>query len=134
MTLKGLIAPARIAMVGASQTTAEANSLPALVASLGLSAVAARMIAASALAAALIIFAFAYAPFRQGDYILSVGLLPNVPGTWEFYEYRHLFYSFHVADASLGVGAPIFFEPSAVKFVDFEMTADCNEAATPAAM
>jgi ABC-type polysaccharide/polyol phosphate transport system ATPase subunit len=73
--------------------------------------------------------AFAYAPFRQGDYILSVGLLPNIPGTWEFYEYRHLFYSFHVADASLGVGAPIFFEPSAVKFVDFEMTAGSSEAA-----
>ena len=65
MTLKGLIAPARIAMVGASQTTAAANSLPALLASLGLSAVAARMIAASVLAAALIIFAFADAPFRQ---------------------------------------------------------------------
>src|SRR4030095_1270537 len=30
MTLKGLIAPARIAMVGASQTTATANSVPAL--------------------------------------------------------------------------------------------------------
>src|SRR5213076_1286209 len=29
MTLKGLIAPARIAMVGASQTTATANSVPA---------------------------------------------------------------------------------------------------------
>ena len=39
MTLKGLIAPARIAMVGASQTTAAANSLPALLASLGLSAI-----------------------------------------------------------------------------------------------
>jgi ABC-type polysaccharide/polyol phosphate transport system ATPase subunit len=72
---------------------------------------------------------FPYAPFRQGDYILSVGLLPNVPGTWEFYEYRHLFYPFHVVDASLGVGAPIFFEPSAVKFVDFESTAESIEAA-----
>src|SRR3954468_12609914 len=45
MTLKGLIAPSRIAMVGASQTTAAANSLPAALASAGLSAVAARMIA-----------------------------------------------------------------------------------------
>jgi len=72
---------------------------------------------------------FAYAPFRQGDYILSVGLLPNVPGSWEFYEYRHLFYPFHVIDASLGVGAPIFFEPSAVKFVNFESTAESIEAA-----
>src|SRR6476469_3913718 len=38
MTLKGLIAPARIAMVGGSQATAAMNSLPSLVASLGLSA------------------------------------------------------------------------------------------------
>src|ERR1700742_2157049 len=65
MALKGLIAPARIAMVGASQTTAATNSLPVLLVSVGLPAVAARMIAASALAAALIIFAFAYGPFRQ---------------------------------------------------------------------
>ena len=36
MTLKGLIAPARIAMVQASQTTATANSVPALLASRGL--------------------------------------------------------------------------------------------------
>jgi uncharacterized protein len=75
MTLKGLIAPARIAMVGASQTTAAANSLPALVASMGLSAVAARMIAASLLAAALIIFAFAYAPFRQSPGQIAAGII-----------------------------------------------------------
>src|SRR6266478_8596234 len=43
MTLKGLIAPARIAMVGASQTTATANSVPALLSSLALSAIVARM-------------------------------------------------------------------------------------------
>src|SRR4029079_6802448 len=42
MTLKGLIAPSRIAMVGASQTTATANSVPALFAAAGLSATAAR--------------------------------------------------------------------------------------------
>ena len=34
MTLKGLIAPARIAMAQASQTTAKVNSVPALLASL----------------------------------------------------------------------------------------------------
>ena len=67
MTLKGLIAPFRIAMVTASQTTPATNSLPALLASLGLSAVTARMVAASLLAAALIIFAFAYGPFRQSS-------------------------------------------------------------------
>src|SRR5438128_1292772 len=53
MTLKGLIAPARIAMVGASQTTATANSVPALLAAAGLSATAARMLAASIISAAL---------------------------------------------------------------------------------
>src|SRR5205085_11060851 len=63
MTLKGLIAPTRIAMVGASQATPSANSLPALLASFGLSATMARMIAASVLAAVLIIFAFADAAF-----------------------------------------------------------------------
>src|SRR5437588_6899286 len=43
MTLKGLIAPARIAMVGASQATVKANSIPAMVAAAGLSATATRM-------------------------------------------------------------------------------------------
>ena len=75
MTLKGLIAPSRIAMVGASQTTATANSLPALLGSLGISEVAARMIAASALAAALIIFAFAYAPFRKSPGQILAGIV-----------------------------------------------------------
>src|SRR5437879_8319176 len=74
MTLKGLIAPARIAMVGASQTTAATNSLPALLSSLGLSAVGARMIAASVLSALLIIFAFAYAPFRQSPGQIFAGI------------------------------------------------------------
>src|SRR6266852_2125786 len=37
MTLKGLIAPARIAMVQASQTTTTVNSVPALLSALGLS-------------------------------------------------------------------------------------------------
>jgi uncharacterized membrane protein YedE/YeeE len=84
MTLKGLIAPSRIAMVGASQTTAATNSLPALLASVGLSAVVARMIAASALAAALIIFAFAYAPFRQSPGQIAAGLVMGllVAGGW----------------------------------------------------
>jgi uncharacterized membrane protein YedE/YeeE len=84
MTLKGLIAPARIAMVGASQTTAATNSLPSLLASMGISAVAARMIAASALAAALIIFAFAYAPFRQSPGQIAAGVIVGllVAGGW----------------------------------------------------
>ena len=75
MTLKGLIAPPRIAMVGASQTTAATNSLPALLDSLGISAVAARMLAASALAAALIIFAFVHAPFRKSPGQIAAGII-----------------------------------------------------------
>src|SRR5215467_3468758 len=62
MTLKGLIAPGRIAMVQASQATVAANSLPALLSGAGLGAVPARIAAASLLAAVLIIFAFAHAP------------------------------------------------------------------------
>lgn len=75
MTLKGLIAPPRIAMVGASQTTAAANSLPALLDSLGISAVVARTMAASALAAALIIFAFVQAPFRKSPGQIAAGII-----------------------------------------------------------
>jgi hypothetical protein len=55
MTLKGLIAPGRIAMVGASQTTATLNSLPALLSTAGLGQGPARMLAASLLSAALAI-------------------------------------------------------------------------------
>lgn len=75
MALKGLIAPARIAMVGVSQTTPAAISLPALLAATGLSATVARMLAASALAAALIIFAFAHAPFRQSPGQIAAGAI-----------------------------------------------------------
>src|SRR5882757_5702502 len=75
MTLKGLIAPARIAMVQASQATIAKNSLPALLASAGLGAAPARMVAASVLAAALIIFAFAHAPFRKSFGQIAAGLI-----------------------------------------------------------
>jgi uncharacterized membrane protein YedE/YeeE len=74
MTLKGLIAPPRIAMVAASQTTTTANSVPALFAGAGLSATAARMLAASIIAAALIIFALAHPAFRRSPGQLAAGL------------------------------------------------------------
>src|SRR5258707_98964 len=73
MTLKGLIAPARIAMVQVSQTTAATNSLPALLSGLGLSEVSARTLAASAMRAALIIFAFAHGPFRKSGGQVAAG-------------------------------------------------------------
>ncbi|MBR0872142.1 YeeE/YedE family protein [Bradyrhizobium tropiciagri] len=75
MTLKGLIAPGRIAMVQATQATVTANSLPALLASAGLGAVPARMAAAALLAAVLIIFAFAHAPFRKSPGQIAAGLI-----------------------------------------------------------
>src|SRR5689334_10446451 len=65
MTLKGLIAPARIAGVQLSTITTRLVSLPSVLASLGLTESLARMIAASVISAALIIFAFAHAPFRR---------------------------------------------------------------------
>ncbi|GKQ50212.1 YeeE/YedE family protein [Bradyrhizobium sp. Ce-3] len=84
MTLKGLIAPVRIAMVQASQATVSATSAPALLASAGLGAVPARMLAASVLAAVLIIFAFAHAPFRKSPGQIAAGLIVGllVAGGW----------------------------------------------------
>src|SRR5882724_8762894 len=75
MTLKGLIAPARIAMLQASQTTTSVNSVPALLSALGLSQITARMLAASVISAALIIFAFANVPFRRSPGQIIAGLV-----------------------------------------------------------
>jgi uncharacterized membrane protein YedE/YeeE len=79
MTLKGLIAPARIAMVQLSQINAKLTSVPALLSVVGLNEALARMLAASVLSAALIIFALSHARFRRswGQIAagLSVGLL-----------------------------------------------------------
>ena len=75
MTLKGLIAPAGIA---ALQTVADARrtiiSLPALLSAFGLSETFARMLAASAISGALIIFAFAHAPFQRAWGQIAAGL------------------------------------------------------------
>jgi uncharacterized membrane protein YedE/YeeE len=75
MTLKGLIAPARVALLQASQTTATLTSLPALVSSAGLHGAAARMLPALAIAAALLIFAFAHHPFRRSPGQVAAGLV-----------------------------------------------------------
>ncbi len=77
----------------------------------------------------MIELSFPYAPMGNGEYLLSIGLLPNAPGTWEFYEYRHFFYAFQVTDVGLCLGAPIFFEPSAVEFVALGDQLAANEAA-----
>jgi uncharacterized membrane protein YedE/YeeE len=75
MTLKGLIAPARVALLQASQATVTTTSLPALVSSAGLHGAAARMLPALALAAALVIFAFAHAPFRRSPGQVMAGFV-----------------------------------------------------------
>ena len=84
MTLKGLIAPARIAVLQASLTAPKLISLPALVSTLGLSETFARTLSASAVSGGLIIFAFAHAPFQRawGQIAagIAVGLL--VVGGW----------------------------------------------------
>jgi uncharacterized membrane protein YedE/YeeE len=84
MTLKGLIAPARIALVQASQTTVNANSLPSLLATLGLTEALSRVVATAAMVVALILFAFAHPGFRRspGQIVAGtiVGLL--VAGGW----------------------------------------------------
>jgi uncharacterized protein len=75
MTLKGLIAPARIAAVQLTQLTVKASSLPAVLSSAGLSASLSRGLAASLIAAALIIFALAHAPFRRSPGQVVAGIL-----------------------------------------------------------
>jgi uncharacterized protein len=90
MTLKGLIAPARIAMVQASQTTAKLTSLPALLSTIGLGEVFARMLAASLLSGALIIFAFSHRPFRKSPGQIAAGLVVGILVASGWYATGHL--------------------------------------------
>jgi hypothetical protein len=73
-TLKGLIAPARIAGVQLSQITTKLVSIPSALSSFGISESLARMSATSVIAAAFIIFAFAHAPFRRSPGQIAAGL------------------------------------------------------------
>jgi uncharacterized membrane protein YedE/YeeE len=75
MTLKGLIAPARIALLQASQATPKLVSLPALLSMLGISETFGRMLAASVIAGAMIIFAFAHARFQRAWGQIVAGLI-----------------------------------------------------------
>jgi len=74
MTLKGLIAPGRIAVLQLSQTTPKIIALPPLLALTGISESFARTLAASVIAGALIIFAFAHAPFQRSWGQIAAGL------------------------------------------------------------
>ncbi|QQN66219.1 YeeE/YedE family protein [Bradyrhizobium diazoefficiens] len=84
MTLKGLIAPARIALVQATQTTVNANSLPSLLASLGLAEAVSHMLAVAVVLVALILFAFAHPAFRRSPGQIAAGIIVGllVAGGW----------------------------------------------------
>ncbi|QAU48233.1 YeeE/YedE family protein [Bradyrhizobium guangzhouense] len=84
MTLKGLIAPARIALVQASQTNVDANSLPSMLATLGMGEAVSRGLAATAIVVALILFAFADPAFRRSPGQIAAGAVMGVlvAGGW----------------------------------------------------
>src|SRR3979411_3170754 len=78
MTLKGLVAPTRIALLQASQTAPKIISLPALLSMLGIGETFARTLAASVISGALIIFAFAHAPFQRSRAPIAAGFAVGV--------------------------------------------------------
>jgi len=73
MTLRGLIAPTRIALLQASTIKPAHLTLPELL-STGGGGFPARMITAIVISAALIIFAFAHAPFRRAGGQIAAGI------------------------------------------------------------
>jgi hypothetical protein len=73
MTLKGLIAPARVAALQWTQVSPSVTSLPALLSTLGLSETFARMLAASAISGGLIIFAFTHTAFLRSKGQIAAG-------------------------------------------------------------
>jgi uncharacterized membrane protein YedE/YeeE len=79
MTLRGLIAPARVAVMQASLTKPAILSLPGLLSTFGSSEPFARTLAAAVISASLVIFAFAHPPFQRawGQIMagIAVGLL-----------------------------------------------------------
>jgi len=75
MTLKGLIAPLRIALLQDSQLTASVTSVPALLSSGGLHGGPARLVPAILLGGALIAFAFAHPSFRRAPGQIAAGLV-----------------------------------------------------------
>jgi uncharacterized membrane protein YedE/YeeE len=109
MTLKGLIAPARIALVQATQTTIGANSLPALLSWLGLTPPASRALAAALLVAVLVVFAFGHAAFRRSPGQVAAGVVVGllVAGGWTVTGYLGADEFNPVAVTSLTFIAPI---------------------------
>jgi uncharacterized membrane protein YedE/YeeE len=73
MTLRGLIAPARIALLQISSTKPAYLTLVELLRTIG-GEVSARMIVASVISVGLIIFAFAHTPFRRSGWQIAAGV------------------------------------------------------------
>jgi uncharacterized membrane protein YedE/YeeE len=72
MTLRGLIAPARIALLQASTIKPAHLTLPELLSAGG--GLSARVVVASVISAALMVFAFAHAPFRRAGGQVAAGI------------------------------------------------------------
>jgi uncharacterized protein len=73
MTLRGLIAPERIALLQLSSTRPAYLTLPELL-MIGGSGMSARMTAAAVISAALLIFALTHAPFRRASWQIAAGI------------------------------------------------------------
>lgn len=74
MTLRGLIAPTRLVLLNVSTIKPVHLSLPELLRPLGVGEISARMVVALVISAALVIFAFAHAPFRRAGWQIAAGL------------------------------------------------------------
>ena len=73
MTLRGLIAPGRIALLQLSSIKPIYLTLPEWLRTIG-GEISARVIVASAISAVLIIFSFAHAPFRRARWQIAAGV------------------------------------------------------------
>ena len=84
MTLKGLVAPLRLAFLNWSQITLKSVALPDIMAAHGLDAGLARLVAAALVSVVLLAFALTHAPFRKAYGLVAasvvIGLL--IPAGW----------------------------------------------------
>ncbi|HEY8337035.1 MAG TPA: YeeE/YedE family protein [Tardiphaga sp.] len=74
MTLKGLLAPSRLAIIQWTQISPASGSVPALLASTGLGDTAARLVATLIGSGALFVFAFSDRQFRRSRAQIAAGL------------------------------------------------------------
>lgn len=84
MTLKGLLAPSRLAFLHWSQITLTSVALPDIMAAHGVAVAPARFVAAAIASVALLAFAFTHLPFRRAYGLVAasvaIGLL--IPAGW----------------------------------------------------